>query len=163
MARRLLILLGLFFVFSVSARAQGDLFAGYSYEHLGTTPGRNLNGVEITGQAKFTSFLGVVGDLDAHFGLPSELDGRTIHFMVGPQLSFPTRISPFVHALVGVGHSNDDGASSTSISAAIGGGINMRFAPLVSWRIVQVDDVITHFYGYVQHSARVSTGLVFRF
>lgn len=164
MARRLLTLLGFCLLFSVSARAQGaDFFAGYSFERLGTSPGRNLNGLELTGQFKFASWLGVAADLDAHFGLPSAPDGRTLHFMVGPQLSFPTRISPFVHVLAGVGHANDNGAQSTSFAAAIGGGINMRVAPLISWRVVQVDDLITHFYGGLQHSARISTGLVFRF
>ena len=164
MVRKLLLLLGFFTVFSVSARAQGfDLFGGYSYEHLGTSPGRNLNGIEITGQVKFTSWAGVAADFDGQFGLPSSPDGRTLHFMVGPQLSFPTRISPFVHVLGGFGHVNDNGASSTSVAAAIGGGVNLRIAPLVSWRMIQVDDVITHFFGTVQNSPRISTGLVFRF
>jgi hypothetical protein len=165
MARRFLILLGFFFLFSVSAKAQGgaDLFAGFSYEHLGTSPARNLGGVEVTGQYKFTDWFGIAADLDAQFGLPSQPDGRTIHFMAGPQLSFPTRISPFFHVLAGVGHASDNGLISTSFSGAIGGGINMRVAPLISWRIVQVDDVITRFYGTVEHSPRISTGFVFRF
>ena len=164
MARKLLILVGLFFAFSISARAQGiDLFGGYSYERLGTSPGRNLNGVEITGQYKFTNWLGAAADLDAHFGLPSQPDGRTLQFMVGPQLSFPARISPFVHALVGVGHLSDNGIESTSFAGAVGGGIDMRIAPAISWRIIQLDDVLTHHFGGIQHNARASTGLVIRF
>ena len=108
MARRLLILLGLFFLFSISARAQSvDLFGGYSYERFGASPGRNLNGVEITGQYKFTNWLGLAADMDGHFGLPSQPDARTLDFMVGPQISFPARISPFVHALAGIGHVQD--------------------------------------------------------
>ena len=164
MARRLLIFLGLFFVFSISAKAQGiDLFGGYTYERLGTSPARNLNGVEITGQFKFTNWLGVAADLDGHFGLPSQPDGRTLHFMVGPQISFPTRISPFFHVLAGVGHLSDGGVKSTSFAGAIGGGIDMRIVPLISWRIIQADDIITNQFGGVQHSARLSTGFVFRF
>jgi hypothetical protein len=164
MARRLLILLGLFFVFSISARAQGiDLFGGYSFERFGGSPGRNLNGVEITGQYKFADWLGVAADLDGHFGLPSHPDGRTLHFMVGPQISFPGRISPFVHVLAGIGHVSSNGITDTSFAGAIGGGIDMRFAPLISWRIIQGDDIITNYFGGVQHSPRVSTGIVFRF
>ena len=164
MARRLLILLGLFFLFSISAKAQGiDVFGGYSYERLRTSPGRNLNGVEITAQYKFADWLGVAADLDGHFGLPSQPDGRTLHFMVGPQISFPARLSPFVHALAGIGHVSTNGIADTSFAAAIGGGIDMRIAPLISWRIIQGDDVITHYFGGIQHSARVSTGIVFRF
>ncbi len=164
MARRLLILLGLFFLFSISARAQGiDLFGGYTYERLDSSPGRNLSGVEITAQYKLRDWLGVAADLDGHFGLPSELDARTLHFMVGPQISFPARISPFFHVLAGIGHASTNGISDTSYAAAIGGGIDMHIAPLISWRIIQVDDVITHNFGNIQHNARVSTGIVFRF
>ncbi len=164
MARRLLILLGLFFAFSISASAQGiDLFGGYSYERLDTSPGRNLNGVEITAQYKFRDWLGIAADLDGHFGLPSQPDGRTLHVMVGPQISFPGRISPFVHVLGGVAHLSDNGITNTSYSVAFGGGIDMRLVPLISWRIIQGDDIVTHYFGAVQHNARVSTGLVFRF
>lgn len=164
MARRLLILLGVFFLFSISAKAQGvDLFGGYSYERLDSSPGRNLNGLEITAQYKMRSWLGVAADFDSHFGLPSEADARTLHFMAGPQLSFPARISPFVHALVGVGHLSFNGARSTSVAGAIGAGIDMHIAPLLSWRIIQVDDIITHHFGAVQHDPRLSTGIVFRF
>jgi hypothetical protein len=164
MARRLLIVLGLFFLFSISARAQSiDLFGGYSYEHLGTSPARNLNGLEITAQYKFKDWLGVAVDFDGQFGLPSHFDGRTLHFMAGPQISFPTRLSPFVHVLAGIGHVADNGITNTSFAGAIGGGIDLHIAPLVSWRIIQGDDIITQYFGGVQHSARVSTGLVFRF
>jgi|HubBroStandDraft_4_1064222.scaffolds.fasta_scaffold41239_1 hypothetical protein len=164
MARRLLMLLGLFSLFSISAKAQGiDLFGGYSYERLGTSPARNLSGVEITGQFKFTNWLGIAADMDGHFGLPSKLDGRTLHFMAGPQFSFPARISPFFHVLAGVGHVSDNGISSTSFAGAFGGGIDLHIAPLISWRIIQGDDIVTKYFGGVQHSARVSTGLVFRF
>jgi hypothetical protein len=165
MIRKLLILPALLLACSVSARAQGriDVFGGYSFEHLGTSPSRNLNGLEITGQYKFTDLVGLAVDLDGHFGLPSQLDGRTLHFMVGPQISLPFRLSPFVHALGGIGHVSDAGIRSTSFSAAIGGGINMRVLPLLSWRIVQADDVITHFFGATQNSMRISTGLVLSF
>jgi hypothetical protein len=83
--------------------------------------------------------------------------------MVGPQISLPARLSPFVHVLAGVGHDSFNGNRSTSFATAIGGGIDMHFLPLISWRIIQVDDVITHYFGGVQNSPRVSTGLVFRF
>jgi len=164
MARRLLFLLGMYILFSISARAQGiELFGGYSFERVGTSPARNLNGVEITGQFKFADWFGVAADVDGHFGLPSQPDGRTVHFMAGPQVSFPARISPFFHVLGGVGHLYNNGSRDTSFAGAIGGGIDMRIAPLISWRIIQGDDIVTNHFGGVQHSARVSTGIVFRF
>lgn len=164
MARNPIILLGCFFLFSLSAKAQSiGLFGGYSFEHLGTSPGRNLNGLEITAQYRFVNWLRVNADLDTHFGLPSNADGRTLHFMVGPEIAFPGRISPFVHVLAGIGNVHSEGLTSTSFAAALGGGIDMHIAPLLSWRMIQGDDVITHFFGGVQHSARVSTGIVIRF
>ncbi len=164
MARRLLFLLGVMFVFSISAKAQGlDFFGGYTYERLGTSPGRNLSGVEFTGQYKFVNWFGVVADLDGHFGLPSHADGRTLHLMAGPQISLPGRFSPFFHVLAGVGHVSSDGIANTSFAAAIGGGMDLHILPLISWRILQGDDVITHYFGGIQHSPRLSTGIVFRF
>lgn len=165
MARNLLFLLGLIFSISISARAQGsnDFFVGYSYEHLGTSPSRNINGVELTFQHRFIPWIGLVGDVDGHFGLPSQLDSRDLHILVGPQISLPTRISPFFHVMAGVGHIHEAGNTSTSFATAVGGGADLHVGPLFSWRIVQVDDVITQFFGATEHSVRVSTGLVFRF
>ena len=164
MARRVLILLGLSFLFSISARAQSaDVFGGYSYERFGGSPARNLHGVEITGQYRFRSWLGIAADMDAHFGLPSRPDARILQFMVGPQISFPARISPFFHVLAGIGHARTNGSADTSFAGAIGAGIDMRIVPNVSWRILQGDEIITHHFGGIQHSARISTGLVFRF
>ncbi|HEY2645394.1 MAG TPA: outer membrane beta-barrel protein [Candidatus Acidoferrales bacterium] len=164
MARRLSLLLGLLFLFSISASAQGpSIFGGYSYERLGTSPGRNLNGVEIEAQYGFTNWFRVNADLDAHFGLPSHADGRTLHFMAGPEIALPGRWSPFVHAMAGFGHIYDNGFSGTSFAGALGGGVDYRVAPLFSWRVIQADDVVTNFFGGTQHSVRLSTGFVIHF
>ena len=165
MARKLLFLLGLILSLSISAGAQGgnEFFVGYSYEHLGTSPSRNINGAEVAFQHRFIPWIGLEGDLDAHFGLPSQLDARDLHFMIGPQVSLPTRVSPFFHVMAGFGHIHEAGNTSTSFATAVGGGVDFHAAPLFSWRVVQVDDVITQFFGATQHSVRVSTGLVFRF
>src|SRR5271166_4553686 len=115
MARRLFLLLELFFLLSISARAQGTgIFGGYSFEHLGASPGRYLNGVEIAAQHSFTGWFRVGADLDGHYGVPWSPDGRTLHFMVGPEIAVPGRWSPFVHAMVGFGHVHVDGLTSTS-------------------------------------------------
>jgi hypothetical protein len=164
MARRLSILLGLIFLISLSARAQDrvELFGGYSFERYGGTPGRNLNGWEIEGQYKLAPWVGLAADLDGQYPLPSQPDARTLHFMVGPQISFPDRISPFLHVLGGLGHLQEGGAQ-TSFAGAIGGGIDLGIAPQLSWRMIQADDVVTLFFGGTQHSMRLSTGLVIRF
>lgn len=164
MVRRLSILMGLIFLISLSARAQDrvEIFGGYSFERYGGAPGRNLNGWEIEGKYKLAPWVGIAADLDGHYALPSRPDARTTHFMVGPQISFPGRISPFFHVLGGFGHLQGGGAQ-TSFAGAIGGGIDMGIAPLLSWRVIQADDVVTRFFGGTQHSMRLSTGVVIRF
>ena len=170
MGRRLLVLLGVLFLFSTAARAQREVevYAGYSYEGLdrlpNAIPGRNLNGLEIAAQYKLTDWFGIVAEVDSHFGLPSNRDARILGVMGGAQVSRPRRrISPFAHALAGIGHARTDGIWNTSLAAAFGGGIDMRIAPLLSWRMVQGDDVITRYFGGVQHNLRISTGILWRF
>ncbi|HEX2712173.1 MAG TPA: hypothetical protein VHM88_08125, partial [Candidatus Acidoferrales bacterium] len=63
---------------------------------------------------------------------------------------------------VGAAHFSG-GASDTSLSAAIGAGIDWRIARRVSWRVFQGDYLVTRFFGATQHNARISTGIVFRF
>jgi len=165
MARKLSLLLGVVFLFSISAQAQdhADVFGGYSYERLGGSSGANLNGLEITGQYKFARWIGLAADFDGHFGSPDQIDTKQVNFMVGPQISFPARVSPFFHILGGIGHLRVDGSADTSFATAIGGGIDMRLGPVVSWRMFQADDVVTRFFGGTQNNTRISTGLVFRF
>ena len=165
MGRKLSFVLGLIFLMSLTARAQDkvELFGGYSFERFNGSPSVNLNGWEVSGQYKFLNVLGVVADLDAHYGSPSGVDFRTVSFMAGPQVSLPARISPFVHVLVGVGHLRIGGFTDNSFSTALGAGIDARIAPRFSWRIIQADDVVTRFFGGTQHNARISTGIVFRF
>jgi hypothetical protein len=169
MARRLLVLLGLFFISSISARAQNeiDVFGGYSFQQLDrlpqAIPGRNLSGVEVAVQYKFEDWLGIVGEVDGHFGMPSTPASRSLNVMAGPQLSLPARISPFAHVLAGLGHGYTNGIWDNSFAAAIGGGIDIRVAPMLSWRILEADDVITKYFGGIEHNPRISTGIVLRF
>jgi hypothetical protein len=163
MVRKLALMLSFIFLISITASAQDrvELFGGYSYQRLGLSPARNLNGWEISGQYKFADWIGAVADIDAHYGSPHNFDSRNFAIMFGPQISFPSRISPFAHVLAGIGHTTS--GSDTSFSTAIGGGIDTRLAPFFSYRIIQADEVFTHFFGSTQHSARISTGLIFRF
>jgi hypothetical protein len=169
MARRLLVLLGFFFLFSISASAQYeiDVFGGYSFQELDrlrqAMPGRNLSGVKIAVQYKFEDWLGIVGEVDGHFGLPSTPAARSLNILAGPHLSIPARISPFVHVLAGLGHGYTNGIWDNSFAAAIGGGIDMRVAPMLSWRILEGDDVLTKYFGGIEHNPRISTGIVLRF
>ena len=161
MFRKVLPLLGLLFLVSSSTQAQDkvELFGGYSYMHFHNSPSANLNGWEISGQYKFTDWLGGVADFDGHYGSAS-----TYTYLFGPQISFPSRISPFAHLLIGGGHISQAGFGSSSFSMAIGGGIDVGlFHDQFYWRAIQTDYLMTQFGGRAQNNFRASTGIVIRF
>jgi hypothetical protein len=168
MIRRVLVPLGLFFLFSISAKAQNpmDFFGGYSYEGLGrlpqAIPARNLSGIKVAVQYNFKDWLGVQGEVDGHFG--SQLPARELNILVGPQIFLPRHIfSPFYHVLVGYGHAYTNGIWDNSFAAAIGGGVDWQVAPRVTWRVIEGDDVITRYFGGIEHNPRLSTGIVLHF
>jgi hypothetical protein len=165
MVRKFSFLLGLIFLVSFSARAQDkvELFGGYTYERFDGVPNANLNGWELSGQYKFHDWLGGVADFDGHYGSPFGI-GESVHtFLVGPQVSWPARVSPFAHVLIGGAHYSAGGASDTSFATAIGAGFDTEIHHGIYWRIIQGDYVATHFFNGTQNNARLSTGIVFRF
>jgi len=167
MARKLSLLLGLLCLVSFSARAQEsdkvELFGGYTYERFNGSPNSNLNGWELSGQYKFNDWLGGVADFDGHYGSPAGPSASVHTFLFGPQVSWPARVSPFAHVLIGGAHFSAGGASDTSFSTAIGAGIDTKIVGGVYWRIIQGDYVMTRFFNSRQDNGRLSTGIVFRF
>ena len=170
MARRVLVMLGLVFLCCSSASAQRSMetYAGYSYEGFynlpNALPGYGLSGIETSFQYKFKDWFGVVGEMSGHFALPSKPATRTLNLLGGPQVTWSRRrYSPYAHFLIGYGHGYTDGTWSNSFAMAVGGGLDLRIAPLLSWRILEGDDIITHFYGATVQCPKFSTGFVFRF
>ncbi|MBZ5502132.1 MAG: hypothetical protein LAN59_07790 [Acidobacteriia bacterium] len=165
MVRKLPFMAALLLLVSLSARAQDklEMFGGYSYQRVDNSPSFNLNGWEFSGQYKWTSWLGGVADFDGHYGSPSGFSTSTHNYLFGPQVSWPARVSPFAHVLIGAAHVNVGGGSDTSFSTAIGGGIDARLVPGIYWRVIQGDYIYTHYFGSTQNNARLSTGIVFRF
>lgn len=168
MLRKLSPLLGLFFLISLSAHAQAitdkvELFGGYSYLHLDSSPAGNLNGWELSGQYKVTNWLGGVADFSGDYGTVAGVNTHFHTFLFGPQVSWPARVSPFAHVLFGGAHLGVPGGSDTAFASAIGGGIDTRIAHGLSWRIIQGDYLITRFGSTTQNNARISTGIVVRF
>jgi hypothetical protein len=169
MLRKFSMLLGLFFLISLSAHAQGlsdkvELFGGYSYLRLDSSPTGNLNGWEISGQYKVTNWLGGVADFGGDYGTVGGVDTHFYTFLFGPQVSWSARVSPFAHVLIGGANLGVPGAgSTTAFATAIGGGIDTKVTDRFSWRIIQGDYLITRFGSTTQNNVRVSTGIVFRF
>ena len=143
---------------SLAAQAQdkAEVFGAFSYMRF---RGLNLAGWEASGQYKYTDWLGVVADFDGHYG--SGVSNHT--FLFGPQVSMPSRVSPFAHLLLGGAHTSIGGAGTSSFSMALGGGVDTELTDKVRWCLVQADYLLTQFGGGSQNNLRLSTGLIFRF
>lgn len=163
MVRKLSFILGLVFLFSLSAHAQSsdrfELYGGYSYLRLDSSPTSNLNGWDFSGQYKVKDWLGGVGDFSGNY----RSTGSVTTFLFGPQVSWPARVSPFARVLIGASHFSGSGLRDSTFSEAIGGGIDTKLTHLLSWRIIQGDYIRTKFFGTSQNNIRVSTGIVLRF
>jgi opacity protein-like surface antigen len=159
--------------------SSGNAFFGYSYASTDLSRGgnTNLNGWEGSLEGKLAPFIGIVADIDGHYGSTSRFptsSGSLVHvsaseynFLFGPRLSFSVRRArPFAHALFGASHVSVSGngysASDTSFGYALGGGLDYKLWGPVGWRF-QGDFLQTRFFGTTQNDGRFSTGIVFRF
>lgn len=173
------------------------MFAGYSYlratvayDQVATCPlgcpavpvnatnGVNLHGYEFSATYKVLPFIGLTADFSGHYGtVKGSSSGHVQTYLFGPELAFPARISPFVHALIGFGHQAVGSGTSTSsgvpvailsssdnaFATALGAGIDLHIAPFLSFRAIQLDYLFTRFHSDSQNQPRVSTGIVLRF
>jgi opacity protein-like surface antigen len=159
--------------------ANVEVFGGYQYFHVGAgdVPGvdsLNINGWNVAVSGYFNRFVGITADFGGVYGTPNVL-GVPIHtkvhtFMFGPtlRLSNPTHIVPFVHALGGGLHASADvsglaSASDTNAAWAVGGGVDLELAKIMSVRLAQADFLQTRASGASQNNFRFSAGLVIRF
>ena len=165
MGRKVFLLVGFILVASLSAHAQDtvELFGGYSYLRVDNSPSANFNGWEFGGQYKFADWLGGVADFGGQYGSPEGVSTSVHTYLFGPQISWPARVSPFAHLLIGAAHVSGSGFSDTSFSTALGAGIDARVVPGIYWRVIQADYLATRFFSNTQNNARISTGIVFRF
>lgn len=182
------------FFFSVLASAQlpsgGDAFFGYSYIHGETftnsttvqaSPGAaGMSGWETSVEGKYLPWLGVVADLDWHYGgrrttgcvlfggcNTFRLNASRDTLMFGARASITRgKYRPFAEFLLGVGYQSDKGGgisnNDLSFASAIGGGVDYTLLPAVALR-AQLHGVRTSFFGESQFDPRLSLGIVFRF
>jgi hypothetical protein len=151
----------------------------------------NLNGWEASVEGKVLPIIGLVADFSGEYGRPGSipvpvtttcvtpvggLPGGCIlappsqnvsehNFLFGPRVSFRiAKFRPFVHVLVGASHLSESYAttSSNSFADAIGGGLDYRLIPRISWR-VQADALQTRFSSSTQNNVRISTGVAIQF
>jgi len=159
---------------SVSAQipTRGNVFFGYSYDRTSVVQndGTNLNGWEATLEGKFAPWVGLLLDIDGHYGRRNfgsvSADVAAHNILFGPRVSVQVqRFRPFAQFLLGAGHisrSNGISDSNTSFANGLGGGLDYRIAGPVTLR-GQLDWINTRFYGQGQNGVRFSTGLAFHF
>ena len=78
-------------------------------------------------------------------------------------ISWPHRISPFAHALVGISRFSGGDFHDRSAAFAVGVGVDYHVSGRFSWRVIQADALTTRLGGRDEHNTRISTGIVFRF
>jgi len=196
---RLFVLALLIAGMSTITRAQDkvELFGGYSYFRASIREGQNnpcldncpiqtfptsqvnLNGWQFSTQYKFLPFFGGVADFNGTYGKLHNASTREHTYLLGPQISLPTKFSPFAHVLFGFARESQDAfgvcpaltqaacqfslGSDTSWASALGGGLDWDVAPFVALRVLQIDSTRTHLHGTSQNQPRVSAGIVFHF
>jgi len=149
-----------------------EVFGGYSYRHMDTTPlgfsdWSNLNGWNAEGMFNLTPKWSFTLDLSGHYG-------NHIHdfdYMIGPQFNWRRDKSKlFGHVLFGKGQNTleisnglQDNVKSIGRAVAVGVGYDWDFTPRFTIRVGQADFINTYTFGTNQNDIRVSTGLVFHF
>ena len=149
------------FTFGASTRQSGTLRRVFL--PVLPSPSTSLNGWEVSGQYKFTDWLGGVADISGHYGSISGVGTSTYTYLFGPQVSLPARVSPFGHLLLGGAHNSTAGFGNSSFSMALGGGIDTEITDRFHWRMFQTDYLLTQFGGRSQNNFRFSTGIIIRF
>jgi hypothetical protein len=168
----------------------GDAFFGYSYVHgeafsnsrtIQASGGTaSMSGWEASVEGKYLPWLGVVADLDWHYGghntTSCGIGGTCTRFrlnasrdtlMFGPRASMAFgRYRPFGEILFGVGYQSDKGGgisnSDLTFASAFGGGVDYTLLPAVALR-AQAHAVHTSLFAKSQYDPRFSFGIVFRF
>jgi hypothetical protein len=132
----------------------------------------NLNGWELSGAFNH-HWIGAVADFGGNYG---SVRGASTHFntyLFGPQVRLPGPVSPFAHVLLGgahesIGSSISPGgtvmpSSGNAFAVALGAGIDIKVAPFLSLRAIQLDYLVTRFGSSTQNQPRASAGLVLHF
>ena len=151
---------------------KGNVFFGYSFDRtpIASNDTTNLNGWEASVEGKFLPWIGLVADVDGHYGSHNfsgtSADITAHNVLFGPRVSVQVqRFRPFAEFLVGVGHisrSNGISDSDTNYAEAVGGGLDYRVLGPVAIR-GELDWTNTHFYGEGQNGVRFSTGIALHF
>jgi len=167
---------------------EAEVFGGYSYLRVNVPDldkGFNFNGWNGSLAVNVNRWFGVVADINGHYDTfnisGSNFDTKIHSFLFGPQFTSRKhdKFSPFVHALFGTSHLNQDvspvptngsgGATWNDFAMALGGGLDLKVHPKVALRLFQVDYMMLRDNGDNSNNStetlnnfRLSSGVVFR-
>jgi hypothetical protein len=152
------ITLVLIFAGSLFAQQGAEVFGGYSCQRTG---GEGVNGFDASATGNVAPWVGITGEFSFHSkgtsvvvpstGTIVNADAKLMAFRFGPKFTshMNDTASLFIHALVGAyrasanvnasGLSIDVNGSGTGFTAATGGGLDLRVAPRIAVRPVQLD------------------------
>jgi hypothetical protein len=168
---------------------KNEVFVGYSHEmadinSLTPDPGRQgLHGVNIAYTRNLNKTVGITADFSGHVRRETLTNGAgefrkdrdQFNLMGGLQFKARTasRVTPFAHALFGVGYFRGFSAvllpssntyffdDAKSPAMAFGGGLDVRASKRISVRVIQADYNPTFFGRGRQNNFRLSFGVVF--
>jgi hypothetical protein len=163
--KKLLALFALLAVFSSPALAQGtpifQVGGGYTFRSFNVpfSPRLDMNGWNVTAEYAVTRWLSAAADIDGTYkSQPDTLVTGTDHtditsFLFGPRI-YPLghhKLTPFVHALFGAGHSKLTAPgvpdlTETDFAFAIGGGLDLSLGKHFALRVAKFDYEQTRFY-----------------
>jgi len=190
-----LLLLGLLSL-PLMAEDRAEVYGAYQYLRLNDVggcgasngcPNINANGWDAGVSGFFNRYFGVTGDFSGTYHTENVTAQSTtvsvpLHFYTfsgGPVIAFHEgRVNPYVHALFGGVHVSASAsangatvsASKTGFTTAVGGGIDVKAARVISVRLIDVDWVYYHFSGIFggpsygnSSNVRIAAGIVLRF
>ncbi|MBZ5658438.1 MAG: porin family protein [Acidobacteriia bacterium] len=197
--RKLVVLIVLLGLFAIPLMAQdtpkAEVFGGYQYLHTGTIhvsgvgdipdSSQSFNGWDANATYYFNKNIGVQGDFSGSYATFDffDLGNASSHvytYTGGPVVALNAggKVNPFVHALFGgIRLSSSQSGLSVSLNGfttMVGGGVDVKVAPRIAFRLIQADWVYFHFGSTTiagtsfpslsgSKNVRIATGIVFRF
>lgn len=178
---------------------KNEFYVGYSNQQMDVGDRESFNGFEVSYTRNVTRYIGIKGDFSAAFrndsfraGIPNPNGGPDIvetdlkrsvyNFLGGVQIkdnATKSRLKPFAHLLVGVGHNRTSGnsrcisnncapfigdfeISDTGFSGAFGGGLDIKINDKIDLRAIQVDYNPIYSNSRVDNNIRIGVGFVFK-
>jgi outer membrane immunogenic protein len=162
-----------------SAPYTWELGVGYQFVHTNAPPAScgcfSMNGGSASATRQFSTHFGIAAEFSGVANGNVDASGKSLTlltYMAGPRyriLAADHRLDPYAQVLVGGSHASGGiyGSGATNaFAASIGGGVDLRLTPRVSWRLIDADYLLTLLPNGVnsrQNNTSLSTGILFRF